>query len=254
MATIGTTTFLEDGIKNFIELRGVNLGEQYFRRLNIDDNWTKIAIGCTCAIHATGSIVNSSGIAISLCTSTSGSGGFKTRLAGNQFMVTGGNGIIPNLYSAGGFGANPWTYTTTVTGSFLTTGGYGCVAISGGTVIAQSAFGANSVLTTTELPERKSVIILNITRATSTTVQVMLSTFASQAGAFNRNYTDHSLFSVLNMGHVPYFDDTPALTNTASPSTLTGWNSTTHPLNTINIFWTGSVPLRIYDIGAVIQK
>lgn len=247
MATIGTETFVEDGIKNYILLNGRNGGEQYLRQLNLPNNWSTLTVGLLCAIQATGSISINSGLSLGIGCSTSGNFGAKNNLTASRTLLQAANGITCTPY-----GGSAWVYTTTVTGSYLRTNIFMSSPIVSGLRQASSGNGGDSVITTSELPARKSLFMMTITRTTALTASttVLINVLPSFAGSYNHNYTRSSLLSSLNNFASTTYSDGQQLSST---STVIGTGSLlTDPLDTVNIYWTGSSPLRIYDVAVAI--
>ena len=153
MSNVGTTTFVEDGTRNYFTLQN----EQYIRRFN----WKASSIfdvGILCSVQANTNMTG--GLWLGLGSSGNGNNiGLKNGGAAIQRMVGVGYGIIPSLF---GYGSsyNYWTVNSDVSGSYYSGVGVWRGSFSGGSLQNQLLNGTAVYFPTSDSPARKAVSII----------------------------------------------------------------------------------------------
>jgi hypothetical protein len=147
------------------------------------------------------------------------------------------------------------TYNSDPSGSYFSNNIEVVAVVSGGLVQSSPGTGNPNYSVSTESFARKSLFLF--------TYQVSAGSIANtyalyhinnfSASNLNHNYTDHSLNSALQLSATSVVFDGNASGN-KNGSIVTGWNSGSYPLNLVNIFWTGSSPVRIYDVAVSVIR
>ncbi len=261
MATVGTTIFLEDGPQNFIEL---NNREQYFRTFYVPPSgWRVLNIGILVSLHTNVAPNTGSGLWIGLTTSAQPGVGFKQATYNNfsaiRRMLGWGSGAIGYM---GTYSAVAWTHKSSsadISGSFVGAGaGYG-YALSGSNASAIAAGGNVTPIyipTTQDVP-RKMVMVGSFIKsgATYSVTRVWCTNYTGSDGS-NHNHTFETLVSTINQGmgfNGSYVLDGVGMYSPGSQGfTTQATDDANFPLDTVNIYWTGSCPLRIYGIAVAI--
>ena len=242
MSTVGTTTFTEEGDLNYFTL----FNEEYNRQLSIGSNWTQLLIGVSMAIEATSSSKISGSLWIGLGPSANGVGvGKKEGFASIKRM---GGVILGNtLGRTLGYSYISASYRTDTSGSYVDLGNGYDASFSGSSATKQASNGVTilALLPTTESPPRKGMFGMYVQRVTTASVQFTGLPMTKFTGSNNHNYTNNSLYSSMQA--------TTLVTDNVSQGSistvvLAGSDETACPLDTVNIYWTGSVPIRIYNI------
>jgi hypothetical protein len=250
--TVGTETFVVDGQRNYLLMQG---NDQYLRRFNFQPSWTTMTLGILYAVPSNAATFVG-GILMGFTTSANGAGiGFKQgRGTGVVRGLYGTHGIIGVAwgYSGGGYGtytyANDPASGSYYTSQFLATGAY-----SGGILTGTAGSATPFYLPTTESFARKGLMAVQLTRLSATSINLssyIMVNYTSSNGT-NYNYTDNTLISTCQL-LTPKVDGVGLNGNTANLSTNDDVN---YPLDTVNIFWSGSaVPLRVYQVAVAINR
>lgn len=255
MATIGTATFVEDGTHNYMRMVS---GEQYLRPMVMPVGWSVINIGVMYSVEATAAC--NGGLWIGLCSSTQPTNGYK-QFASCQRMVGGGNGWIGvgQGYSST-FGNWAYTpFTSDISGSTVNTNARFGYAFSGSSATKQSGGGNTGTHSspTTENRVRKQALWFSFNKATGNYAMIVANDYTGSTGT-NHNQTYNAFLSAINQNGVA--GNARTLDNVsydASSIYTVTWGATddaNYPLDTVNVWWTGSVPIRIYAIAAAVVK
>lgn len=259
MAIIGTTTFLEDGDQNYLEMGN---GDQYFRQFSLPANWSLINIGALVAVDATGSLPKSNGLWLGLTTSGQPGVGFK-QVSYNNFtairrMVGWGAGSIGY---AGTYTVSDWIYKSAsadFSGSTITPYGGYYYACSG-SAAPQSRGGnlGSCFFATTQDTPRKTIIAATFRKINATQYYFTpgwLGIYTGSVSNSNHNHTIDTLVSVLSTGlaynNYRYVDGVESTMQYPATVILPVQPSddANFPLDTINLYATGSNKFRIYAL------
>ena len=253
MSTVGTTHFLEDGDRNYITLNPPC--EQYIRRMVYRSTWKTAYIGILCSIQSTSNI--NGGLWFGLGSSTYGNVGMKNGVAAIPRMIGTGTG---KWMTTMGYGAGWETMTYSnadISGSSFTCLGNVCAAISGGSIQSTTGDGTVIITPTAEIPYRKGIsTILKLAKSGLTiTAQrwALTSGIYTGSNGTNHNFTDNTLFSAMG-GDIPFLDGNQMNFGSTCNLTSGATDDASYPLDTINVCWTGSAPLRIYQIAMQIVR
>ena len=269
MATVGTTTFLEDGDRNYILL---NNNEQYLRQFNtpLGMFWSGQGtnIGVLYAIDTTAATTQiTGGMWLGLTTSATPGVGIKQGFAANRRAIGAGYGLAAAKAGALG-GTGGWTYrpiTGDISGSTLIVPSGFQRSISASVSTGGGSAVAGGYLPTTEAPMRKQIFYVGLYQFNSATLTYYTCLVygvsgggINYSGSQNHNHTNNTFFSTLTAAlaeNADYAVDGANQYSTLTTSQL--WQATddiNYPLDTVNVFWTGSCPIRIYNIAVGIVR
>lgn len=247
--TVGTETFVVDGQRNYLLMQG---SDQYLRRFNFQPTWTNATLGILYSIPSNVSSFKG-GLAIGLTTSANGAGiGYKQGRGSNIVRgIYAAHGLIGVEWGYGGVSDYIYTYGTDPSGSYYTSQLLVGGAFSNGSRVVGSGGDATFYIPTTESVARKGMMILTLFRNSPSSISS--GTFCIGSLVWNYNYTDNTLLTVCG-------ENSPTIGGSfgtfVGPSGIlfTNNDDVNYPLDTINLFWSGSVPMRIYQIALVISQ
>lgn len=259
MTSIGTETFVEDGVKNYIRLSGTGSGGQYLRRIDISNDWSEINIGVLYSIEATGSHTGS-GLWIGLGTSVDGNVGLKNWSSSylSYHVGTGLGTCRTQVHVNNNPAYKPNPYFSDISGSYFGYSSTWRAAFSASAIQASGGTVTTYYVMSSENPPRKSFQGMTISKTSDTSLAVRglfcnkFTGSVSPTGSSNHNYTNHALFSTVNQSSL-FEIDGRSLT-VGSGVSLTGWDAGKYPLNMVNLVWTGSYACRIYEITVGVSE
>lgn len=253
MSTVGTTNFLEDGVHKYFTM---NPGDQYLRTFILPPSpatWLQMNVGVLYNVEATTNCTG--GLWVSLTTSATPGVGIKQGVGAVKRMVGAGNGLAGSIFGYGAAFGN-WAYSVDASGSLLSNGSMFMGTISA-SVTTQGGTGGGFPVPNIEIPYRKQIMMLCINKSSNILYYVGYLSCNTYAGNSNHNHTNNTLFSVM-MNSVAINNNREIDgVGQASPAPPSGLNvgstdDTNYPLDTINLYWQGSVPCRIYQIAVSI--
>jgi len=256
MSTIGTTTFIEDGNMNYMLL---NSNDQYLRKLDFTMNdVTEIQIG---VLYTVDSAIGYTGsLWVGIVPSAGGNLGLKDGVlnlkrmigchAGGAFGGAGTRFLIPGKH----------TYVADApSGSYFTIGANGTYIVSGSARQAGGSLVTVRPIPTNEAPNRKGLFLFSLNRASATTYAArfgLVTNYTSSVGS-NHNFTNNTLFSALEYPGsttTVVIDSFQGTRDSSILETHTAADETNFPLDMVNVYWTGSVPVRIYQIAVTVIR
>ena len=249
MSTIGTTTFVEDGNRNYFTLQN----EQYLRKFN-PRTWTKMTIGVLFSIDATASF--SGGLWVGILSSGNQAGPGTVGIKNGTSAITMSVGNTSYMFGSLGYGVsyNKLTYNNTdISGSSFTAGAIFVSAMSKSAQIGSAGNAVPCYFATTESIARKSIMTCDFIKTTATNVNIIATSIINYTGSSgtNVNHTDLTLCdSLLN---IPFIINGTSQYHPGPGTNLTPLNDIDYPLNTVNICATGSAIFRIYQIAVRIS-
>ena len=254
MSTVGTTTFLEDGNRNYITLNPPC--EQYIRQMIYRGTWVTAYLGVLYSIQSTSTF--NGGLWIGLGSSANGVGvGIKNGVGAIKRMLGVGSSQWGSIMGYGA-GYNTMTYSNIdISGSSFINQGIFAGAISASAFQSVTGVGPGNILVpTTESPNRKGIQIAKFTRSGLTITirpKCMTSNIYTGSNGTNHNFTDNTLFTAMG-GNDPYVDGNLMYDGNHTDLVSSATDDASYPLDTINVCWTGSVPVRIYQIAMQIER
>lgn len=249
MSTTGTTYFPLEGNQNYFTL----YNEQYLRKLNIGGNWKSLGVGITYSIEATSSIVGGLWLGMGSSNANGGIKGFKDGFASIQRMFGAGFGMTGA--SSYGTSYNSMSFGSNISGSYLSTPRVYVGVIFGGSFgIIDYATTAYSMTapSSSESPRKCVGLSLNIYKSGNN--QVMQGTFLEKfLGTTDSHvHTNSTLYSKVLQGSLGEVGWVDGVTQNFRWNQFS--NDASNPFDYINIFWTGSAPIRIYQVAAGITS
>jgi hypothetical protein len=259
MSTVGTTIFLDDGIHNYFTL---NSGDQYLRTVSIPSSgWATLCVGVLYSIEITST--NSAGFAgglfVGLVSSAQPNVGAKQGYGALQRAAWGASGLAAAVFGDSVFGQQYIPVSADSAGSTFNLNVTHVYTVSAS---ALSGHGGGSGLLPSpsiENTPRKQVMVTQMYYASSTTIGVKSLMCSDYTGSHKTNYnhTNGTLFSAL-MTKPTSTDNVidGVVQSLLGPYFLTfgPTDDTNYPLNTINLFWTGSAACRIYQVGLALPS
>lgn len=266
MATIGTQVFNDDGQKNYLALGN---RDQYSRQITIPaTGWQTMNIGVLFSIEATGTLPQGTGLWVGLTTSTQPGVGFKQ---GGQYAFfmqrMMGVGLGGGIGYVGTYTPGVWTYKSSSldsAGSSVDSGGGYYFAISGSPGYQSSSGGNGSpaLVPTAQVGDipRKELLVCNINKRTGVAYDagiVWIGTYTGSDGT-NHNHTMETMLSFLcspaNAISYRTIDNVSQTYNGSATLPVQATDDTNYPLDTVNLYWTGSVQCRIYAVAVGIAR
>lgn len=256
MATIGTTTFVEDGNQNYLLL---NSGEQYLRKLNFNMNQcTEVIIGVLYTAESDGSYTGS--IWVGMIPSSQGNVGIKDGMTNASMKrsvacytgdLAGTINLVPSKYQ--------YSNDSSTSGSIVSGGTFYNIAISGSARQLADGVTTDRPQPTTEAPNRKGILIFGVSKASATTYAIRYgsTTTTTYTGSTNHNFTNNTLFSAMewpSSATTLWVDNAIVTRLNSSIETHTAADEIDYPFDTVNVYWTGSVPVRIYQIAVSVIR
>ena len=265
MPTVGTTTFVEDGTHNYFTM---NNRDQYLRTMNITQNWTTIKVGVMVMIEATGALPQGHGLWVGLTTSGQPGVGMKQASYNNftaiKRMV--GAGYGSGIGYLGTYGPSPWGYVSAsadLSGSFVNgdAGYYMAMSGSNSTVASAGGNGIAIAIPTNQNYQfstpRKIVMFFEVNKSSNVSYaanMIWITNYTGSTGT-NHNHTMDTLTSAVGQvagGHI--IDGINASSFGAANLSVQSFDDTNFPLDTVNLYWTGSVPIRIYGLAVGVNR
>jgi hypothetical protein len=252
MSTVGTTNFLEDGVHKYFTM---NPGDQYLRTFILPPSpatWLQMNVGVLYNVEATTNCTG--GLWVSLTTSATPGVGIKQGVGAVKRMAAVGNGLAGSILGASTVWGN-WTYSADVSGSLLGSrlAEVGTISAS---IITHQGDATGYPVPTIEAPYRKQIMMLGIYKSSTISYPTTYLICSTYTGNSNHNHTNNTLFSVMMNSVVVNGNREIDGVNqsTATPQSLAvgSTDDTNYPLDTINLYWQGSVPCRIYQIAVSI--
>lgn len=249
MSTIGTTTFIEDGERKYFTLSN----EQYLRKLK-SVSWRTMRIGILFSVEGTSDF--SGGIGVGLVSSNNfpGNIGSKNRIS----QISRSIGIGTGMYGhRAGYGDtyNLLTYRNTdISGSSFTAPGVFSFAVSNGVRTDWGGDTGAYYHSSTIIPYRKSIIVAHIRRTSDTEMLItgrVINNYTSSNGT-NVNHTDVTLSDA--MSYEPTVTINGTNTYVIRGTDLTTVDETNYPMDTVNVYTTGSGTFRIYQIMVAVGQ
>lgn len=253
MSTTGTTIFPNEGMKNYFTL----YDEEYTRQFDLGSNWDRLCIGVLCAVETNTSCTG--GLWIGLGSSVNGAGaGIKDGMTTLTRMVGCGTGHIGQM---AGYGTSyqKYTYTEDVSGSYMAGTGLFQWGVSASSTAGYNAGStAAHVLASTEVIDgkpRKTAFWASFTRiGTNIGIQCYAHQTAYYTSSNDTNIaiSDPALIDAISAPHAPSvtsINGNSSVGTNIKSQTFSATDEGTAPLDTVNVFWTGSAPLRVYQIA-----
>lgn len=242
MSVTGKTLYPIEGNKQYFTLQN----EEYIRRLAIPyTSWNQLAIGVLCSVEATGNFTGGLHVGLGFYDGNGPGVGFKNYASSKRLLGGGLGFLVSKPY---GSSYDVWTYGTTVSGS----NAYASLIWYGSILSGSVTPGGNITQYYINTFDSKSMVcgVTFIKSSPNITAYALASpNFLGKID--NHIHTD----STLQSGIMTYLNWAPYIDNYSQYSTngVQITNLDGAPLDTVHIFWTGSVPLRVYQI-MVIRK
>lgn len=265
MASIGTTIFNDEGARNFLVL---NNRDQYSRQLYIPPTgWSTLNIGVLYSIDATGSLPQGTGLWLGMTTSTQPGVGMKQASYSNFTAIQRmfGVGMGGGIGYLGTYSPTVWFYRSSsadISGSVVD-GQVGYHYAISGSPGYQTNSGGNYTsvfVPTTQDTPRKVTLVCSLRKASGVSYVVSplwVSTYTGSDGT-NHNHTMDTMLSIINSpvatNSTRTIDNVQQYIPGGSSLPVQATDDANYPLDTVNIYWTGSVPCRIYGIGVAIAR
>jgi hypothetical protein len=261
---VGTQTFVEDGTHNYIALSN---RDQYLRTFYVPPTgWTDLNIGVLASIETTGTLPQGCGLWIGLATSAQPGVGMKQATFNNFSAIKRmlGLGLGGGIGYLGTYSPQVWLYTSSSAdsaGATINSQGGFVFAASGSNSGAASAGNVTAcVFPTTQNAARKSTMIACFHKTNGTTYnvnEIWTSTYTGSDGT-NHNHQFETLMSA--MLQAPSYNSAITIDNVSQASvtstnlSVQATDDANFPLDTVNLYWTGSVQCRIHALAVSIIR
>lgn len=246
MSTVGTTIFEGEGTMSYFTLQN----EQYIRRFDYSGSWenTMVMIGLLCNVDTTASFTG--GLWIGVQSSADGNVGLKN--SASALTVT--NGITygyMGTFIGGVTGMAQYTASISGSGSVIRMISQAYGYRKTGSSTARDGAAHFPYLPTTEDPPRKGIIMAGIATNGLNHFTIPNCGYINRYPEGSKNYTLNTLHECLCQENGTFVVEgvTGADDGFSAQLTNSALTNQSYPMDTINIFWTGSRPLRIYQIA-----